>query len=413
MAAKTSTLLRIAAAATLCTLSLVGSAAGGGPGLSPGTGCAMQCIKKALVRATASSATVELETTVLAHLKVSVREQGAPSGGGGGIALDQTRVVSISAFNQSKVAKFFNLEPDTTYAITVQATDLNGYKASRKGTFKTLPVKTTGHGGAGSIDSGLGCAAQCIQQAWFSQTKPAGTIANAKFKTTTDARIRMLVARDSARREVVSDQLSPGLVRSWQTQVGGLDYGRRYYVSIHATDAQGRTAVRKGTFNTVPASVLVTVHKIKVLNDGDKWGKGELIFRYFVDGKERADSGFHKIDSGSVVDARVTGTSRPGVVFRYPANGNAKFNLVVYGEECDAVLMKNCVVEYGAPSGQYAGAGGTFDVSSILAGGALPGWAGTGVQPPPGHDAYVVFGTTDKYVKFLVLATVDLDVDWP
>jgi hypothetical protein len=26
---------------------------------------------------------------------------------------------------------------------------------------------------------------------------------------------------------------------------------------------------------------------------------------------------------------------------------------------------------------------------------------------------YFVFGTTDHYVKFLVLATIDLDVDWP
>ena len=55
----------------------------------------------------------------------------------------------------------------------------------------------------------------------------------------------------------------------------------------------------------------------------------------------------------------------------------------------------------------------TFDVSDILAGGALPGWYGTGVSAPAGHDGYFVFGTTDKYMKFLVLATIDIQVNWP
>lgn len=43
----------------------------------------------------------------------------------------------------------------------------------------------------------------------------------------------------------------------------------------------------------------------------------------------------------------------------------------------------------------------------------LPGWYGTGVTPPTGHDGHFTFETTDRYVKFVVLATVDLDVDWP
>ena len=58
-------------------------------------------------------------------------------------------------------------------------------------------------------------------------------------------------------------------------------------------------------------------------------------------------------------------------------------------------------------------AGGVFDVSDLLDNGALTPWQGTGVQPPAGHDGYFVFGATDDYVKFLVLATVDLEVDWP
>jgi len=97
----------------------------------------------------------------------------------------------------------------------------------------------------------------------------------------------------------------------------------------------------------------------------------------------------------------------------FPANGDAKLDVRVLGEECD-VLWKNCVVEAWGPSGnQYAWAGGTFDLSTILGGGALPPWYGTGVTPPAGHDGYFVLSTGDTYVRFLVLATVDIRIDWP
>jgi hypothetical protein len=407
------TLLRSVAAAAFAALTLTATAsADGGPGLTVGSGCAAQCIKKALVTVTASTAKVELETTVLAHLKVYVTKQSASNGGG--LIANQAKVVSISAFSPKRTAFFLNLEPDTDYSIAVHATDLQGRKASQKGSFKTLPIKTTGQGGPGGFDSGLGCAAECIEQALFKQTKPAATIANADLRTSVDALIQIVVSRDKAQSDVVSSQLSPGYVREWKTQIGGLDYGRVYHVVVRAKDLQGRTSIRQGKFKTVSASALVTIHKLKVLNDGDKWGKGELYFSYWGGGKLRGNQGYQKIDSGSVVNAKQNGAGRPGILFRLPANGDAKLRIYVSAQECDAVLMKNCVVEAGGPEAAFdARAGGLFDLSDILAGGALPGWHGTGVQPPAGHDGYFVFETTKNYVKFLVMATVDVDVDWP
>ena len=71
-------------------------------------------------------------------------------------------------------------------------------------------------------------------------------------------------------------------------------------------------------------------------------------------------------------------------------------------------------MESGSSSGfQTATAGGTFDLSTILAGGALHPWYGTGVSPPPGHDGYFILSTSGTYIKFLVLATVDIQIDWP
>lgn len=410
----TSTLLRSTAAAALAALAVASGASAGGPVFSVGEGCAAQCIRKALVTATASTAHVRVKTTVPANVWVSI-EPAAPSGGSvpGGLVLNTTRTVFIPAISPGKIASFSNLDPNTTYAIVVRAVDLDGRKASRSGTFRTRRVKTTGHAAGGGLASGHGCAGQCIQRALFTQQAPAGTIARADFRTAVDARVRMVVSLDQAQQQVVSDQTSPGYGRSWQTQVGGLDYGRTYHVSVRATDRDGRTSIRRGTFRTVSASVLVTIQKVKILDDGDRGiAKGELYFRFRADGEERYSSGHHKLGSGAVFTPSMRGTSRPGILFRFPANGDAKAEVSVAVEECDGyVFMKNCVVETN-PNGQWAMAGGTFDVSDLLSP-ALPGWYGTGVAEPVGHDGYFVFGTTDTSVKFLVLATIDLDVEWP
>ncbi|MGZ8781984.1 MAG: hypothetical protein ACXWZB_00640 [Gaiellaceae bacterium] len=413
--------LRLSLAAVALTLA-TSSAAAGGPIISAGTGCAVQCIEKALVVPTSTSATVELKTTVLAHLTVSITKQVVPTTTGGLVA-PQTRTVSISAFAPAKVAWFADLEPETTYAIVVKAIDLKGQRASRSGIFATLPVKAQGHSPVGGFDSGAGCAAQCIQKALFTQSQPAASIARLDVRTATDAKIRVVVSRDKpvatadgpSQLDIVSSQASPGLTSSWQTQVGGLLPGTTYYAVVRATDAQGRTAIRQGSFRTVSATAIVTLHKLKIVGDGDKGrNKGELAFRYYGDGVMHGWSGsFRKIRSVSVVDVWLRGTSRPGFMMSFPADGDAKIDVKVVGEECD-VLFKNCVVEAGLPSdNQYANARGETDLSTILDAGAQNAWQGTGVAAPAGHDGYFVLGTGDTYVRFLVLATVDLRIDWP
>ena len=160
----------------------------------------------------------------------------------------------------------------------------------------------------------------------------------------------------------------------------------------------------------------MTIHKLRILNDGDKWGRGELFFRYWAAGQNQSSNGYRKADTGTVITAQAKGAGRPGVHFQFPANDFAGFKLHVTAEECDTVWMKNCVVEAADSAGNTshdASAGGTFDLRAILKGDALPAWHGTGVTPPAGHDGYFVFGTTKTYVKFLVLATVDIQINWP
>jgi len=406
------TLIRSGAAAALSALALAGTATASGPIFSAGTGCAVQCITKALVTPTTTTAKVELATTVTAALTVSIAKQSSASTTGG-FAAPTWKTVSIPAFSPSKTAWFSGLEPDTTYAIVVRATDLKGQKASQQGTFKTLEVKTTGQAGPDQIDSGVGCAAQCIEHALFTQTKPAVSVANVDIETATEAKIQIVVSRDEPAQtaagpsqwDVVSSQTSPGFVRTWKTQVGGLRPATRYYVVVRAKDTHDHVAIQQGSFRTVGAHAVVTIHKLKILSDGDKGrNKGELHFDYWADGKLFASSGgFKKIGSGAVV--------RTDVAVDLPVRADGKVSVVVTATECDALLKKNCVVEAGLTGD--AAAGGKLDLWQILDGGALPPWYGTGVQAPAGHDGYVALSTSDTYVRFLALATIDLEIDWP
>jgi Bacterial Ig domain len=392
------------------------------PTFTAGQGCSVQCISKAAVTANATSAKVELATTVPANLKVTVTKQA--TGGSGGLVANQAKTVNVSANSPLKTAFFLNLEPETTYSISVRATDLQGRSSVRSGSFKTLPYKTTGHGGPDTLDTGLGCSKQCITKALVSQKQPDGTSARIEIKTSTTAHIQIDVSRDKpvqlasgalAQYDVVSRQRTGAETKSWTPQVGGLDYGAKYYIVVRARDAQGRVSIRQGSFRTVSATATITLHRIKVLNDGDKVGQGELFFSLWLDDEYTWGTGLRKLSSGDTTNVNPPGTSRPGLMLQVSANGDAEFSLEMVGDECDAVRKKNCVREAYAKHNfsDWASASGRFDVSQLLENDALPGWYGTGVTPPAGHDGYFTFETTDHYVKFRVLATIDLDVDWP
>ena len=365
----------------------------------------MQCVKKAAVSTTASSAKVELETTVLSVVTVWVAKQvtGNPPGT---LAASQAKVVKLYLpAGATRTASFDGLEPDTTYAIGVKATDVHGKSSTRTGTFKTLKVKTNGLGGPDTLDSGLGCSVQCITKALFSQAPPDGRVANADLKTSTDAKIQLIVGADQAFHEIVFDQTNPWLVRSWKPQIGKLLPGTTYHVVVRATDAQGRISERRGTFRTVSATALVTIQKIKIVNDGDKGkAKGELYFRYFFAGHEQGEQRLLQAPLRPGRLGEGEGLQSPRRLLPVSGNGDARSRRSRHrGGVRRAHLHENCAVEAISATlydranliGQYAGVGGNFRLSDILSG-ALPGWYGTGVSPPTGHDGYFVFGPGDR-----------------
>src|SRR5262245_30862376 len=352
----TKTLPGSAAAALVAALSIAAGTASATspPTLTAGQGCSVQCVSKAAVTVTATSAKVELATTVPANLKVTVGKQ--QSGNGGGFVANRAKTVLVSASSSHRTAYFLELEPDTTYAIVVKATDLQGRSSSRSGTFKTLPIKTTGVAKPGGIASNVGCSDQCIEKALVSQQKPDAERARIDVATTAPAKIRIDVSRDKpvetaggpAQFDIVSSQQTTGFVRAWAPVVGGLGYGTRYYVVVRAKDTNGHVSFRQGSFRTVSATATVTLHRIKVLNDGDKVGKGELFFSLFVNDDFLWGTGLRKLSSGDVTSVNAAGSSRPGLPFQVSANGDAEFEMSMYGEECDSILKKNCKQEANA-----------------------------------------------------------------
>lgn len=409
--------LVVAIAAALAATAAAG--ANGGPILAAPGGCALQCIERALVTTTASAAKVEIGTTVATKVVVTARRL---SSTGGLVAGAPDATVSHRVLRTARTLFLVGLQPGTTYRIVVAATDASGRSAHRSGTFATKPVQTAVEPGIGGISSGLGCSAKCIEKAVPVQIGP--TAAVFEIGTATPATIRVVVSRDAAGEDVVSTSATAAPTTRWTTAASTLDPGTRYHLIIRATDSNGRTEQRQFSFRTVERMVRITFWKVKVVNDGDSGrARGELRFGYWL-GKDAigGDRAYHKRRSGDVIQVRGNGTSRPGLTGVLPANGaDPTLDIRVHGVECDGpVLMKNCLVESKPagwfPSGggedgdDFATAGGPFSLTTLLTRGALPGNYGT--MLPSGHDAYLVFETTQHHLKFRVYAYLDVFYAW-
>ena len=383
------------------------AAAESGPVEGAAGGCAIQCIEKALVTSTASSAKVEIATAVPTRVVVTARRLKLGRVDGPAI----TRVGRL--LRRTRALSFGGLDPERRYAITVAATDAAGHTASRSGAFSTRAVQTTGQTGPGGLSSGLGCSAKCITKAVPVQVGP--TAALFEVKTSTPAKITV-IASLAGTGTIASIGTSPRTT-SWRYAASPLTPGTRYDLRIRATDPNGHTELRQFAFTTVERKAQVTFWKVQVIDDGDRGiAKGELSFSYWLGNTELRTDGFRKLASGDVFDVHATGSSRPGLTGVLPANGaSPTLDVRVLAEECDSLLMSNCVNEVmqtpvSGGNDSFAVAGGAFGLTSLLSAGALPGNYGTLL--PSGHHAYLVFETTHFNVKFRVFATVDWFYAW-
>lgn len=387
------------------------SAATGPTTEGAGGGCTLQCIEKALVTTTASSAKVAIETSVPTKVVVTVRRL-SRFGRIDGPAIKAVGTQLVA----SRTLYVYGLDPKRRYWIGVEATDTTGHTASRNGKFWTREAQTAGLPAAGDLSSGLGCSVKCITKAVPVQIGP--TAALFEVGTSTPARITVIVS-PAGTGSIASISTSPARTRTHRHTASPLQPGTRYDLRVRATDAQGRTEAQTFSFQTVERKAKVTFWKIQVIEDGDPGpGRGELGFGYWVGGTLLQEDGYRKVGSGDMLDVSARGTSRPGLSGTVSVNGaSPQLDVRVHGEECDSVLMKNCTREVKAPNWAPSGgdadeavAGGLFQANALATREALP--AGYAALLPEGHDRYLVFETTQYDVEFRVFATVDFFYAW-
>lgn len=399
---------RTVAGTVVAALALCAAATAGGPSLSAGYGCAVPCIESAIVTATASSASVQVKTSVPASVTVRASKLDAQLGLAAGPA---PRDIVVPSFQTLRTVLLPGLDPATTYRIVVSARDLQGRVHTRSGTFTTREVQVAVPSPTTGLSAGLGCQADCIEAGTLTSDATVAGRARLALRSSVPATYQVsLVARKPSGSVLHQLVHSTGSKKTEHTAtIDGLLTGTTYAVTAKATDAEGRTFVEQGTFRTRSAQAVVTYHKVKIIADGDKGAnRGEIALEYFADGASVRFSDFKRYGSGDTAVPTMPGTSRPGVWKSVSIDGKAGLELAVGGIECDWHTLSGCEVE-AFNTDWSALAQTTVDLrDAFVADGALPPGHGTGL--PAGHDAYAVFETTEHSLKFRVYATVDVEV---
>ena len=396
------------AAAVVAALAVcVTATAGTGPAISAGAGCSISCIEAALVTPTASSAGVEIRTSVRASVTVAVAEVGAPLGIAAGAPSGH---VTVPPFVTLRTVLVPNLRPETTYRIVVSARDVLGHVETRSGTFTTRKVKFAVDLPDVGLSSGLGCKVDCLTRGTLTSDETVPGRARLVLESSVPATFQvLLIARLPDGSAFHQFGHSTGSRKtSHAVTLDGLLTGTRYAVTAKATDADGRTWTETGTFRTRSAVAVTTFHKLVVLEDGDKVGRGEIAFDFYAAGELVRTFGFRRIGSGDTFVPTMSGTTRPGVWSTASIDGSSALHVEVAGVECDWQRLSRCPRESNLGD-RDATAEADVDLrAAFVSDDALP--AGYGGDLPAGHDAYVVFQTTSGKVRFRVYATVDVRV---
>jgi hypothetical protein len=257
------------------------------------------------------------------------------------------------------------------------------------------------------LNAGLGCSVQCIETALVTPTMTGGTL---RVETDTPARIAVKV----------SDQ-APGFIdgtpwipnpdyfgQTWNSyssftfELDGLAAGTLQHILVTATDADGHVASRLGTFRTLdppplpPAvegnTLKVTFFKVKILNDADKPGKGEILLSFKVgDDVVYSMNDYKKLNSGQTYRPPLESHTVSVVAGR-------KARLQVDGVEHDGNDSTGIGNDHSNPF--------TLVDPTHLEGQVYGDDYG---GMPYGHDAYVVFESEPRdYLEFRVYAWIDV-----
>jgi hypothetical protein len=251
------------------------------------------------------------------------------------------------------------------------------------------------------LNAGLGCSAQCIQKALVSPTMTGGRL---EVGTDTPARIEVRISDQApgfidGKPWIPNPDFAAHTVSYYTSrlfQIDGLAAGTLQHILVTATDHEGRKAYRLGTFRTVeppplpPAvqaqTVRVTFYKVKIRDDADSPGKGEIALDFCAAGDCGIGEGAYvKLGSGQTYTALDT---------RVVAVVNGELGLRVDGDEYDF-----------ATANDRGSARLTVDLDDL----EDDVVAGDYGNMPYGHDAYVSFQSPSRdKLEFRVYAWIDV-----
>jgi hypothetical protein len=117
------------------------------------------------------------------------------------------------------------------------------------------------------------CETDCVSSVQINQGG-----AQTRIVTTAPAKVHLTIFNDSARKSAVAIKASAGLASTHTLDHTGLTPARDYWYTVKATDESGATWTEQGSFRTFKRTISVKITRIKLIDDSDLAGSGELRF---------------------------------------------------------------------------------------------------------------------------------------
>jgi len=388
-------------------------------------GCSLQCITRAQLSTGYSSPDVGLDvgTTVPAKVRVYlstnppvIDQDGNPKFPG-----KPPKATSPDGV-QSWKTTLANLQPTTKYFIIVEATDADDDTAYRHGSFTTITPVQQG-GGLATAGPEPGCSAGCITKA---SVTPGDGSAPAKVvvRTHTPATFELMLSTEPPTtvdghphfdKKPVWHASGLDYIEAWDHQVSGLQPATTYHGIVVARDANGHRSYATGKFTTDGIDVVITVHNVRVVGDGDKGGKnrGELTFTWGVGesgsvagfrGEERIHSGrdvqFGRSSSAYVVyDAQGVLPLVRAVAFERDPDGKVEFCAAGDGGKTEPGASGGCDTKWTVATSSEVRAGDLDRLPGCAAMGVTEEWVDGCLRIESGHhgDDYPAFYVVVSY----------------
>jgi hypothetical protein len=173
-----------------------------------------------------------------------------------------------------------------------------------------------------------GCQLDCISSVALN---PGAT--TAKVTTTVGTNVMLQVFSDSAMTKLVGAVSSSTGATTHSVSTGQLASATTYWWKVTATDANDVTRVETGSVKTFRREVAVTIKRIRLIDDSDSFGDGEVDFDLKVNADVFTDV--------YVNDDMATGTDLTNLsITRTATNTPAGLTIKVQGndDDCDAGL---------------------------------------------------------------------------